>query len=388
MEIETLEQLDRVLDSGRPLAGLRLQGLDLASRAERLIGRDATGLVVLGGTTTAELERWLSHHGALVFPMVTDCPVDPYRARLYRPEELYAGLENGYAATPDAMAYAWHGDRLAKEDILATLLRAVHDDSVNDALGELLAGLPVVGVMGGHALPRGSAGYADAARLARELARVGLVVITGGGPGAMEAANLGAHLAVADDDVLEEALDRLAAVPSFVPDVAAWARVGLEVRATLPVPERLSSVSVPTWFYGHEPPNVFSDHIAKYFSNALREDTLLARCTAGVVYLPGAAGTVQEIFQAATSGYYSASGGVPLVLVGRRHWEETLPVWPLLQALGEERQLAHRVHLVDGSDEPEGAGFAEVVTDILTTSSRPHQGGEQSPDGRVSRRRP
>ncbi|HEX5511643.1 MAG TPA: hypothetical protein VFX41_07985 [Actinomycetales bacterium] len=374
MEIETLEQLDRVLDSGRPLAGLRLQGLDLASRADRLIGRDATGLVVLGGITTPELERWLSHHGALVFPTVTDCPVDPYRARLYRPEELYEGLENGYAATPDAKAYAWHGDRLAKEDILATLLRAVHDDSVNDALGELLTGLPVVGMMGGHALPRGSKGYADAARLARELARVGLVVITGGGPGAMEAANLGAHLAVADDEVLDEALDRLAAVPSFAPDVAAWARVALEVRACLPVPERLTSVSVPTWFYGHEPPNVFSDHIAKYFSNALREDTLLARCTAGVVYLPGAAGTVQEIFQAATPGYYSASGGVPLVLVGRRHWEQTLPVWPLLQALGASRQLAHRVHLVDGPDEPGGAELAAAVTEILTAG--------------VSRRRP
>jgi predicted Rossmann-fold nucleotide-binding protein len=374
MEIETLEQLDRVLDSGRPLAGLRLQGLDLASRADRLIGRDATGLVVLGGTSTAELERWLSRHGALVFPTVTDCPVDPYRARLYRPEELYAGLEHGYAATPDARAYAWHGDRLAKEDILATLLRAVHDDSVNDALTEALEGLPVVGVMGGHALPRGSKAYAEAARLARELARIGLVVITGGGPGAMEAANLGAHLAVADDDALDEALDRLAAVPSFVPDVAAWARVALEVRAALPVPERLTSVSVPTWFYGHEPPNVFSDHIAKYFSNAVREDTLLARCNAGVVYLPGAAGTVQEIFQAATPGYYSASGGVPLVLVGRRHWEHTLPVWPLLQALGATRQLAHRVHLVDGPDEPDGTRLGTVVTDILTA--------------RVSRRRP
>jgi predicted Rossmann-fold nucleotide-binding protein len=387
MEIETLEQLDRVLASGRPLAGLRFQGLDLASRADRLIGRDATGLVVLGGTTTAELERWLSHHGALVFPTVTDCPVDPYRARLYRPEELYAGLEDGYDATADARAYAWHGDRLAKEDILATLLRAVHDDSVNDALGELLAGLPVVGVMGGHALPRGSAEYRDAARLARALARVGLVVITGGGPGAMEAANLGAHLAVADDDALEEALDRLAAVPSFVPDVAAWARVALEVRAALPVPERLSSVSVPTWFYGHEPPNVFSDHIAKYFSNAVREDTLLARCTAGVVYLPGAAGTVQEIFQAVTPGYYSASGGAPLVLVGRRHWEEALPVWPLLQALADRRQLAHRVHLVDGPDEPDGAVLPEVVTGILTASLKRRQRSERSPGG-VSRRRP
>jgi len=184
----------------------------------------------------------------------------------------------------------------------------------------------------------------------------------------MEAANLGAHLSVAPDEALDDALQRLAAVPSFVPGVTAWARVALEVRADHPVSDRVTSVSVPTWFYGHEPPNVFSDHIAKYFSNAVREDTLLARCTAGVVYLQGAAGTVQEIFQAATPGYYSASGGAPLVLVGRRHWGHALPVWPLLQALASQRQLSHRVHLVDGPDEPGGSDLASVVTDLLTAA--------------------
>ena len=45
----------------------------------------------------------------------------------------------------------------------------------------------------------------------------------------------------------------------------------------------------PTWFYGHEPPNVFADHVAKYFRNAIREDVLLQVCDAGIVFLPGAA---------------------------------------------------------------------------------------------------
>ena len=49
---------------------------------------------------------------------------------------------------------------------------------------------------------------------------------------------------------------------------------------------------------------MFGRGIAKYFSNALREDGLLARCTAGTVVLAGAAGTVQEIFQGVTRLYY------------------------------------------------------------------------------------
>lgn len=62
---------------------------------------------------------------------------------------------------------------------------------------------------------------------------------------------------------------------------------------------------------------MFSGLVARFLSNALREDLLLVTVTAGVVYLPGAAGTVQEIFQAATPGYYSSDGGVPLVLLER-----------------------------------------------------------------------
>ena len=77
------------------------------------------------------------------------------------------------------------------------------------------------------------------------------------------------------------------------------------MRDDLGEPAEVTSVGVPTWFYGHEPPNVFAGAIAKFFSNALREDGLLARCTDGVVYLPGAAGTVQEVFQAVTGHYYA-----------------------------------------------------------------------------------
>ena len=37
----------------------------------------------------------------------------------------------------------------------------------------------------------------------------------------------------------------------------------------------------------------------------------------------------------------------PLVLVGVEHWSVTVPVWPVLRALGEGRSLGASVHLVD-----------------------------------------
>ena len=78
--------------------------------------------------------------------------------------------------------------------------------------------------MGGHALARGTSGYAVAARLGHSLAVEGLVVATGGGPGAMEAGEPGAFCE--DGRQLEDALERLAAVPSFRPDIAPWAEPG------------------------------------------------------------------------------------------------------------------------------------------------------------------
>lgn len=94
---------------------------------------------------------------------------------------------------------------------------------------------------------------------------------------------------------------------------------------------------------------MFCDGIAKYFSNALREEGLISRCSAGIVVLPGAAGTVQEVFQALTPMFYAEPGAAipPLVLVGREHWTTTVPLWAALQALARGRRMAPQVRLVD-----------------------------------------
>jgi predicted Rossmann-fold nucleotide-binding protein len=361
MEIESLEELDDHLDSGEPLSGLRLQDLDLSGHGDRLAAHgDLTGLVVLGGRVPPPVAEVLLHGGAIVFPGIADAPVDPWRG-LYVPADLYAGLQQGYAATPDARAYAWFVDAKLRTDAYCTLVRAIHDDSVTDALDEFVAGRSVVGIMGGHAVGRHSAAYAAAAGLGHALAEAGHVVATGGGPGAMEAANLGALCRT--PDAVAEAVRRIASVPGFRPEVTAWASVALKAREAVvgdeptATPETLGptarSLGIPTWFYGHEPPNVFCDVIAKYFSNAIREEGLLARSTAGVVVLDGAAGTVQEVFQAVTPLYYAAADELlaPLVLVGRRHWTETVPVWPALQALARGRRMEQVLHLVDTIDD-------------------------------------
>src|SRR4051812_14767527 len=167
-EIESLDQLDDALSTGRSLAGLRIQGVDLTAREERLLGCDPKGAVVLGGIVPDRLEEHLRHGGALVFPAVTGAPIDPYRSRLYDASELYAGLdETGYGGTPDARAFAWYGDASVQRDVYTTLLRAIHDDSMGDALDEICAGRRVVGVMGGHAVERGHPAYAEAAWLGR-----------------------------------------------------------------------------------------------------------------------------------------------------------------------------------------------------------------------------
>lgn len=345
VEVESLEEFDALVGQGATsMAHWRIQDVDLTGRSAVLERLEARGALLLGCALDNGTASSLRDRGALLFPRVPDVPVNPYRSELYTPAELYAGLEDtSYDETPDAQAYAWSR---TSSDLAADLARTLHDHAVDDALADLVVDRRLVGVMGGHAHDRGTPDYVAAARLGRALARAGLTVATGGGPGAMEAANLGAYLAPYDDDALDEAVDVLATVPTFGTSVTLWARAAFEVRRRWP--DGGPSLGIPTWFYGHEPPNALASHVAKYFKNAIREDILLHLCDAGIVFLPGRAGTLQEVFQDACENYYAAPGALaPMVLVGVEHWTEQLPAWPLLEALAAGRPMAERVHLVD-----------------------------------------
>ncbi len=75
-----------------------------------------------------------------------------------------------------------------------------------------------------------------------------------------------------------------------------------------------------------------------------------------MIFLPGAAGTLQEIFDNATPNYYESRGEpTPMVLVNTAHWTEKLPAWPLLQALAAGRSMESRIALVESVEEAPAA---------------------------------
>jgi predicted Rossmann-fold nucleotide-binding protein len=348
IEIESLADFDAHIGRTRRLNGWFVQSVDLTERADALLEVDPRGAVFLGCGFARTVEDHLRASGALLFPRLPDMPFDPYRGRLYDAVELYGTGE--YAASLDAKVYAWaHAQRA--DSLTAELGTTLHDHSITEALDDLTSQVElrnIVGIMGGHAVARTDDTYRAAAELGASLTAAGRTVLTGGGPGAMEAANLGAYLSPWPDSV-DEALTIMKLAPSYRLSLDRWARSAFRVRARWPIADAGRSLSIPTWFYGHEPTNVFATEIAKYFSNALREDALLHRCEGGVVFLPGKAGTVQEIFQAVTENFYAADASLiaPLILVGRQYWTNSYPAWPLLQRLGAGRPMSELIYCVD-----------------------------------------
>ncbi len=359
-EVESrAELLARIADGG--LAGLTVQGLHLdTGPSVDLTDVDVTDTLFVGCRFTGpDTVVDLFRRGAHVLPEFADLPFGTQPSRLYTADNLVAGFaDGGFDGMYDTQVYQHflaHGG--SHPDVRTALAQRLHDAGVDDALQDTMAAWdtaprpgPVVGMMGGHAERRGSAGYRLAAELGRALAAAGALVVTGGGPGVMEAANLGSYLAGRSDEELDDAIATLATAPDFT-DHDRYTRVALQVRHRYPADGAAGGLAVPTWLYGHEPANLFAAGIAKYFSNAIREDTILGLSRGGVVFAPGRAGTVQEVFQAATKLFYRVDGAVgPLVFLDRSFWTDTLPVRTLLGPLFADTpagDLNAVVHLVD-----------------------------------------
>ncbi|WP_425844700.1 LOG family protein [Agrococcus sp. TSP3-2-1] len=343
IDISSLAAFDHFARRATSMEDWRLQDVDLTERGDALERLDGAGALLLGCELPPGARERLVAEGALVFDDVPDTPFNAYRSTLYSPDDLVQGFDEGYPATFDARVYAW--SRTRQHDVADTLAAALHDHSIDDALADWVRGKRIVGVMGGHALTRDSDAYRQAAHLGHGLARAGRVVATGGGPGAMEAANLGARAVALSPDQLDAAIDELAAAPAFHGAIPEWIASARRVAARI---GDGVSLGVPTWHYGHEPPNSFATAIAKYFQNSVRESILLRVASAGIVVLPGAGGTVQEIFQDACENSYAEDGAwAPLVLLGERYWTETMPAWPLLQAVMRGKPGEAGIALVD-----------------------------------------
>jgi hypothetical protein len=163
LEIESLDSFDRLVRAGAvAMHGWHAQSLDLRGRQPALDTLDVEGAIFLGCTFDPGVEDRIRRRGALIFPRLEGVPFDPYRARLYTPQELYTGLESSpYEELPDALVYQWSIQPGQRHQLESTLASALHDHAIGDALEEFLrsdvfAGRTVVGVMGGHAAQRGS----------------------------------------------------------------------------------------------------------------------------------------------------------------------------------------------------------------------------------------
>ena len=97
---------------------------------------------------------------------------------------------------------------------------------------------------------------------------------------------------------------------------------------------KYDSLGIPTWLYGHEPATPFATHIAKFFDNSIRENNILTLPFGGVVYTPGSAGTIQEIFQDAVQNHYLSFGfPSPMIFLDSKFWTNEVPLYPLLQKM-------------------------------------------------------
>jgi uncharacterized protein (TIGR00730 family) len=134
-----------------------------------------------------------------------------------------------------------------------------------------------VSIFGSARVPDGSAEYELAREIARELSKDGLAIITGGGPGVMEAANRGAQ-------------------------EGGSLSIGLNIE--LP-------------FEQHENPYLDREMTCHYF---FTRKLFFVRYSIGFVVLPGGFGTLDETFEALTLSQTDRIRHFPVVLVGSDYW--------------------------------------------------------------------
>ena len=252
-------------------------------------------------------------------------------ALLYAPDDLAAGFDAAggrFEAMYDTVVYRHflaHGGPLP--DVREALAQRIHDAGIDDALVDAMrtgsdrhGPTSVVGVMGGHAEPRGSPSV-PAGRRARRRAHPGRPAgrhrrrpgRDGGGEPRRLPRWAGSRRAERGDRPARHRAGLQRPRPVHGSRSAGTGDVLTAGTDDLAA----GGLAIPTWLYGHEPANLFAGGIAKYFSNAIREDTLLRLARGGVVFAPGWAGTVQEVFQAATKAFYLADGqSGPLVFLG------------------------------------------------------------------------
>jgi predicted Rossmann-fold nucleotide-binding protein len=273
-------------------------------------------------------------------------PYNPFRKSLYTVRELMRGYTSAHPEQSVDARIALHYNKANQKlpDVHEALAQRLHDHAIDSALYRFAnprneRPRKIVGIMGSHSTARDTSDYAKIVQTAWLLCRKGYCVVTGGGPGIMEAANLGAYLANEPENSLKDAISTLSSAPSYDQDEEKYVAVATKVRNRYA--DSGKSLAIPTWAYSTEPTGQFSSSIGKYFSNSIREDGLLAIAAWGVIFAPGSAGTLQEIFQdAAHNSYWSFHSRAPMVFMNKSFFTAPPSIF---------RVLRHRAHL-DGYD--------------------------------------
>jgi uncharacterized protein (TIGR00730 family) len=196
--------------------------------------------------------------------------------------------------------------------IVSELSDEMRIERIEDELEEGFRRLAHVGkavtIFGSARTPPGHPQYAEARRLARMLGAAGWSIITGGGPGVMEAANRGA---------------RDAGVPS----------IGVDIE--LPHEQALN-------------PYVDIGLVFHYF---FTRKVMFVRYASAFVAFPGGFGTLDELFEVATLRQTQKIRHFPILLVGSDYWRGLLD-WLRDPVLREGKIAAEDVERLQVVDDP------------------------------------
>ncbi len=334
-EIESISQFKEHYQKSKKFKHYAFQNIDFLNVVKLLGSASFADCIFLGCKLPGSILNKLINNN-YIFPKL-NVPYNCYLSKLYAPSDLYNNYQfnrpETYEQCFDFQVYD-HYLRTGKEatSINETLARRLHDHAITDALYDFISNYDekhIIAIMGGHALNRSEPAYFNIALLSMLLSKEGFLMVTGGGPGAMEATHLGVWFAGRGINELKDAINILCNAPDY--KSKDWLDTAFRVIKKYPQKEKLHSLGIPTWLYGHEPATPFATKIAKYFANSVREDGLLTIAKGGVIFSPGSAGTVQEIFQDATQNHYLSFGyASPMIFLGKEYWTQRFPVYPFL----------------------------------------------------------
>ncbi|TMH50158.1 MAG: TIGR00730 family Rossman fold protein [Betaproteobacteria bacterium] len=169
---------------------------------------------------------------------------------------------------------------------------------------------PAVSVFGSARVPAGHPYYALAEKTSRLLSDAGFSVVSGGGPGIMEASNRGAHFGRSP-------------------------AVGL-------------NIELPREQFG----NTYQD-ISLLFRHFFARKAMFVRCASAYVFLPGGFGTFDEFSEVLVLMQTGKSARVPCILMHAPFWRGLLQ-WMRERLVGEKMINPQDMELVQVIDEPEG----------------------------------